>query len=167
MNNTKDEKRQSTEIITKDELLLHWQGHRELTRKVIVAFPEKKFFDYTIGGMRPFAQMVMELLAIAAPGIRELATGESSELQEDLQHLKTKSDFLQLWDETTEVINSYWGQLSDSRFHDEIKVFGQYDGTVISSLIYFIDNEIHHRGQAYVYLRALGIEPPAFWDRPF
>jgi uncharacterized damage-inducible protein DinB len=30
---------------------------------------------------------------------------------------------------------------------------------------YWIDNEIHHRGQAYVYLRALGIEPPAFYDR--
>lgn len=31
--------------------------------------------------------------------------------------------------------------------------------------IYTIDNEIHHRGQGYVYLRALGIEPPAFYER--
>ena len=28
-------------------------------------------------------------------------------------------------------------------------------------LLYWIDNEIHHRGQAYVYLRALGIESAA------
>ena len=28
-----------------------------------------------------------------------------------------------------------------------------------------VDNEIHHRGQGYVYLRALGIAPPAFYDR--
>ncbi|MEJ6979249.1 DinB family protein [Pedobacter sp. P351] len=28
-----------------------------------------------------------------------------------------------------------------------------------------IDNEIHHRGQAYVYLRSLGITPPFFWER--
>jgi uncharacterized damage-inducible protein DinB len=27
-----------------------------------------------------------------------------------------------------------------------------------------IDKEIHHRGQGYVYLRALGIEPPPFYD---
>ena len=27
--------------------------------------------------------------------------------------------------------------------------------------LYVIDNEIHHRGQGYVYLRALGIEPPS------
>jgi uncharacterized damage-inducible protein DinB len=26
-------------------------------------------------------------------------------------------------------------------------------------------NEIHHRGQGYVYLRALGIEPPRFYER--
>jgi uncharacterized damage-inducible protein DinB len=32
-------------------------------------------------------------------------------------------------------------------------------------LLYCIDNEIHHRGQGYVYLRALGIEPPPFWER--
>jgi uncharacterized damage-inducible protein DinB len=30
---------------------------------------------------------------------------------------------------------------------------------------YVIDNEIHHRGQGYVYLRELGIEPPPFWER--
>jgi hypothetical protein len=30
---------------------------------------------------------------------------------------------------------------------------------------YWIDNEIHHRGQGYVYLRALGVEPPPFYER--
>jgi uncharacterized damage-inducible protein DinB len=36
---------------------------------------------------------------------------------------------------------------------------------VHSLLFYIIDNEVHHRGQGYVYLRALGIEPPPFYDR--
>lgn len=43
--------------------------------------------------------------------------------------------------------------------------FGQYPGTGYSILLYAIDNEIHHRGQGYVYLRALGIEPPGFYER--
>ncbi|MEJ7681733.1 MAG: DinB family protein [Segetibacter sp.] len=34
-----------------------------------------------------------------------------------------------------------------------------------SSIFYFIDNEIHHRAQGYVFLRSLGIEPPHFWER--
>jgi uncharacterized damage-inducible protein DinB len=32
-------------------------------------------------------------------------------------------------------------------------------------LLYVVDNEIHHRAQGYVYLRALGIEPPLFHVR--
>jgi uncharacterized damage-inducible protein DinB len=32
-------------------------------------------------------------------------------------------------------------------------------------ILYVIGNEIHHRGQGYVYLRALAIEPPSFYDR--
>jgi len=43
--------------------------------------------------------------------------------------------------------------------------FGQYEGKVHDLVLYAIDNEIHHRGQGYVYLRALGIEPPPFYER--
>jgi uncharacterized damage-inducible protein DinB len=43
--------------------------------------------------------------------------------------------------------------------------FGQYPGKVHELLFYVIDNEIHHRGEGYVYLRALGIEPPPFYER--
>ncbi|WP_245808378.1 DinB family protein [Deinococcus hopiensis] len=35
----------------------------------------------------------------------------------------------------------------------------------LESVLYGIDNEIHHRGQGDVYLRALGVEPPAFYSR--
>jgi len=57
------------EVITKDELLDHWQGHRRLTRKAIEAFPEDKLFEYSIGGMRPFADMARELIGLAGIGI--------------------------------------------------------------------------------------------------
>jgi len=40
-----------------------------------------------------------------------------------------------------------------------------YEAPIYNMILYWIDNEIHHRGQGYVYLRSLGIEPPAFWDR--
>src|SRR5690606_41405572 len=55
---------------TPEAFLKHWQGHRRLTRKVIEAFPEDKLFSYSIGGMRPFAALAIEILAMGAPGIR-------------------------------------------------------------------------------------------------
>lgn len=152
-------------VITPAELLEHWQGHRRLTRRVIEAFPEKEFFDYSIGNMRPFAAIVQELLAIALPGLKEIANERSEVLNEDLDPKKSKEDILRLWDEATEQINHYWSQLSLDRFHDTILAFGQYEGTVWFTIFYFIDNEIHHRGQGYVYLRSLGIEPPFFYER--
>lgn len=159
------QKNMVSQVITPAELLNHWQGHRRLTRKVIEAFPEKDFFNYSIGGMRPFAEMVMELLAIAAPGLEEIVTGMSSELNEKLNHENKKEKILEYWDESTDMINKLWSQITMTRFHEIILAFGQYENSVQCTIFYFIDNEIHHRGQAYVYLRSLGIEPPVFWDR--
>lgn len=153
-------------VITPEEFLHHWQGHRALTRRVIEAFPEKEFFTFSIGGMRTAAELVQELLAIAAPGLKEMVDSSSEKLNEHIDHGQKKDYLLHVWDESTALINGYWAKMSLTRFHEEILSFGQYPGTVISSLLYFVDNEIHHRGQMYVYLRALNIEPPAFWDRP-
>lgn len=152
-------------VITSTELLEHWQAHRGLTRKVIEAFPEKELFEYSVGGMRPFAGMVQELLAIAVPGIKQIVGGEAEELNEHIEAANSKANILLLWDTATVDLNNYWAQIKDERFHDTILAFGQYEGTVISSILYYIDNEIHHRAQGYVYLRSLGIEPPQFWDR--
>jgi len=153
------------QVISSQELLDHWQGHRALTRRTIEAFPEEAFFSHTIGGMRTFSEMAMELLGIAGPGIKEIATGKSAPLNEHLEHGNKKDNLLELWDKATLEINTYWAQIKEEQFQQNIKIFGQYDGTVRSSIFYFIDNEIHHRGQAYVYLRSLGIEPPAFYER--
>lgn len=152
-------------VITSEELLAHWQGHRALTRRVIEAFPEKELFNYSIGGMRSFSGMVMELLGIGAPGIQEIATGKINELNEHFEGINQKDQLLALWDEATERINTYWPQISEEKFSERITIFGQYEGTTWSSIFYFIDNEVHHRGEGYVYLRSLGITPPFFYER--
>lgn len=155
---------QSSTLLSKAELLNHWQGHRNLTRRAIVLFPEKEFFEFSIGGMRTFSKMVDELLAIATPGLKEMV-GTASEFSEELGHGNDKAKVLQLWDESTELINTYWAQIPEEKFQQEFQLFGQYNGTGISHIFYFVDNEIHHRAQGFVYLRALGIQPPFFWER--
>ena len=159
----------ATAIISKEQLLHHWQGHRGLTRRVIEAFPEKELFEYRIGGMRPFFIMAMEVTDLASAGIKGLATNEwDAYLPHDTGEglPKTKEELLAVWDATTSRLDTYWQQLTEERFAEEIVAFGSYPGTVLSTIMYFIDNEIHHRGQGYVYLRGLGIEPPAFYERP-
>ncbi|HLR37670.1 MAG TPA: DinB family protein [Chitinophagaceae bacterium] len=160
---TETAKNELMTVMTTADLLKHWQGHRGLTRRVIEAFPEKELFNYCIGGMRPFGEMVMELLAIAAPGLREIVTGEQEKYDHDLG-ISSKSELLRQWDETTEIIEQYFPKIRLEQYHQSIKSFGRFESTVIENIFYFIDNEIHHRGQGYVYLRSLDIEPPFFWE---
>lgn len=156
-------------VLTPENLLSAWQGHRGLTRRVIDAFPEEALFTYSIGGMRPFSGMVMEIIGITN-GIGGVATGQwpaSIDLFEagDPRIPTTKAALLALWDQMTELLETTWPSISPERFQETDLSFGMYKGQIWWLLLYFIDNEIHHRGQAYVYLRSLGIEPPAFWDR--
>ena len=151
-------------IITTDQLLKHWQGHRALTRRVIDAFPENDLFNYSIGGMRTMSAYAMEFLGMAVPTLRGVTTGtwpagDSGEAP------KTKADLLKAWDATTREIDKLWTQIPATRWQETDKAFGQWEMPIHGLILYVIDNEIHHRGQGYVYLRALGIEPPAFYER--
>lgn len=157
-------------VITQQEFLEHWQGHRALTRRTIEAFPEKELFSFSVGGMRPFNLLALEMIDLALYGLKGIVTGEWKQMEE-MSHSNgenpapTKQELLKLWDHVTEEINALWPQIAPERFHETVLTFGQYEGSVYSTILYFIDNEIHHRGQGYVYLRALGIEPPYFWER--
>ena len=159
------EKTATATFISPANMLAHWLGHRNVTRKVIAAFPEKELFEFSIGGMRTFSVMVQELLAIGAPGMREIAMETGEKLNEAITEANTKENILRLWDEATEEITRLWAQVPAERFSEKIVAFGQYEGTVWSTILYYIDNELHHRAQAYVYLRALNIEPPFFYER--
>ena len=154
----------SASVINSQQLLKHWQGHRDLTRRTIVAFPDDKLFSYSIGGMRPFSDLVYEFLGMAVPGLKGIATGIWQKWA-DAEKVSTKAELLALWDQATAEINEIWDTIPPHRFEEQDIAFGMWPGTGISFILYFIDNEIHHRGQSYVYLRSLGIEPPAFWDR--
>jgi hypothetical protein len=155
---------EETSVLTPPALLDHWQGHRRLTRRMIEAFPEDKLFSFSLGSMRPFSELVLEFLKMAEPIARGVATGKW-ESRGELGPHATKAELLALWDEATTAIDALWPTIPPHRFAEVDVAFGQWKNTGIGSILYAIDNEIHHRGQAYVYLRALGIEPPAFYDR--
>jgi uncharacterized damage-inducible protein DinB len=154
-------------VVTSDTLLQQWLGHRRVTRRAIEAFPEDKLFNYSIGGMRTFAQLVTEMLVLGAPGVRGIVEGTWPGFAETEESFKptSKQELLKLWDEATEEIKMLWPKISAERFQETDKFFGQYEDVVFRSVLYVMDNDIHHREQGYVYLRSLGIEPPAFWNR--
>lgn len=151
-------------VITPAQLLTHWQGHRKLTSRLIEAYPEDQFETFTMAGMRTFSALVHEMLAIAGPTIDGFVN-RNWDTSFDATPL-TKAAALTKWDEQTALIDDLFAKIRPEQWQEHDKAFGMYEGTTIDLLLYAVDNEIHHRGQAYVYLRALGIEPPKFYERP-
>jgi uncharacterized damage-inducible protein DinB len=153
-------------VLTADELFSNWQGHRRLTRRVIEAFPEEALFQFSVGGMRTFSELALEFIRMAVPIVNGVATGrwEAWDASKAAKPT-TKSELLKLWDAQTAELDEKFPRIPSDRFTEVDKAFGQWENPGIVTIQYAIDNEIHHRGQGYVYLRALGIEPPPFWER--
>lgn len=130
---------------------------------MIEAFPDDQLFSFSVGGMRPFGVLALEFQSMAVPTVRGVVTDEWT--GEADRNPRPKDDLLRQWDEATTEIDALWPKITPARFNETVTAFGQWTMPVHALLFYIIDNEIHHRGQGYVYLRALGIEPPPFYER--
>jgi uncharacterized damage-inducible protein DinB len=149
--------------ISPKQFLEHWQGHRRLTRRVIEAFPDDQLFTYSIGGMRPFGALVNEMLGIGVPSLHQILGSEPTPFADE--KLTTKEQLLARWDDDTRSIDELFPRIPAARLQETMTIFGQFTSQVWDLLMYAVDNEIHHRGQGYVYLRSLGVEPPPFYER--
>jgi uncharacterized damage-inducible protein DinB len=113
--------------------------------------------------MRPFGAMCNEFLAMTVP----MTAGTITNQWEPYTGggATTKADVLAAWDADTEKLAELFPKIPAAHFEDTVTAFGAYTGKLHDLFLYVIDNEIHHRAQGYVYLRALGVEPPQFFDR--
>jgi uncharacterized damage-inducible protein DinB len=151
------------ELLTLEQFYTHWQGHRKLTLRTIEAFPEEKLFSYNVEPMRTFGEIAKEIMGVEAYTLNGIISGEWVWKQNEVITNKELllAGFLQMEKTTKEL----WSKLTLERLQTVEK-----DGWGMTSanrdrLLYMIDNEIHHRAQGYVYLRSLGVEPPAFYER--
>ena len=89
--------------LSAEEVLKHWQGHRGLTRRTVEAFSEDKLFSFSVGGMRPFAELAWEFIRMAVPIVDGVTTGRWV----DYGGAKpgTKAELLALWDEQTKQLD--------------------------------------------------------------
>ena len=148
--------------LTEEILLQNYQDAHWLTRQVIEAFPEKELFTFSIGGMRPFSEMIKEFIGIWDYILAEALSTQHISLFEQDKFPATKTELLALRDQVLVSLLSECKMIQN--YGQEISPY-QMKFSIAQWILYIIENETHHRGQAYVYLRALGIQPPFFWKR--
>lgn len=155
-----------SDLLTPQALLRHWEGHRRLTRRTIEAFPEEALFRYSPAPpLRSFAEMMSEAIEIE-PILRGVATGEWRWLT-SFEEVKSQADLLAAWDHSTETLCSLWPDVTTEKLLmlEEDYFFHGPAKTNLERILYLIDNEVHHRGQGFIYLRMLGKTPPLFYER--
>ena len=148
-------------IVSPAQFLKYWQGNRRLTRRMIEAFPEDGLYSFSVGGMRPFGVLAWEIHQVSELTLSGLRTGEWPMPNWRDGTSSDRAELLDAWDALTARIEAELPGV-DMAFYSRLHALPWGEMSGWAAAIYNIDNEIHHRGQGYVYLRALGIEPPMF-----
>jgi uncharacterized damage-inducible protein DinB len=155
------------DLMDPSKLLELLTGNRRLTLRTVNAFTEKDLFHYSpIEPMRPFAGMVQEFLRIEDVIMQGIVTGDwkYDEEVDKYKGIATARELLEACESVRRQTLERWPQFTAERL---LAVEKDQWGTMrnVDRLQYALENEIHHRGQAFVYLRLLGTEPPAFYER--
>ena len=152
------------EFLTLEQFYNHWQGHRQLTVRTIEAFPEDKLFSYNVEPMRTFGEIAKEILEVENSTLHGILSGEWK-WEPKYNSVANKQELVSAFEALGKQTQENWSKLSTERLQAVEKDAWGMTWANYNRLLYMIDNEIHHRAQGYVYLRSLGIEPPAFYER--
>lgn len=149
------------------QLLEILEGNRRLTIRTLKAFTETDLFHYSpVEPMRPFAALIREIIGLEESIMRAAAIDEFTWEPDRYRGATTAAELLEACESVRGQTLAWWPKLTVERL-----LTVQQDPWVptpqshLSRIQYAIENEIHHRGQGYVYLRMLGFEPPPFWER--
>lgn len=154
-----------SELLAPEGLLRILEDNRRLTLRTIERFPEEPLFHHAVPGMRPFAELVKEIIDIEAGYMQGIATG-SWEYEGGFPGVATKAALLEACERVRAKTREWWPLLTTERLlQEDDDPWTGHRATHFERLVYTLENEIHHRGQGYVYLRQLRLEPPVFYRR--
>lgn len=146
-----------------------WEDNRRLTNKVAKTLVETDAIDkVVVHGMRPFRELLLEIFTVEKWNISGLAYDKWDFITPP-ESLRTGpiEAVLDFGNDIRIETRKSWEKIpfeSLTKLRPSPNPFVPA-GNAIGWLTYALENEIHHRGQGYVYLRLLGQDPPAFYIR--
>jgi uncharacterized damage-inducible protein DinB len=160
----------------KQQMIADWERAKAYTQEYLDAMPADKYSFRPVDSVRSFAEQMLHFaqsnagFAFIATGFRNPAIqvfgnpnfGKSSSAQNKdsvLYYLKTSYDFM-----IDAIKNMDFDKLGDSVSWN--LPGGKRTTTRLGWLLKAFEHQTHHRGQCTVYLRLVGIRPPAerLWD---
>ncbi|WP_221090258.1 DinB family protein [Deinococcus aquaedulcis] len=146
-------------------LAAHWLGHHHLTARTLLAYPDEALFTFSSAPpLRPFGAMVWEVHGQTGYVLDGLRTGTWGEPHWPEPADQDPAALRAAWAAQSARLARELPAVPEARYLDMQRTgWGELSG--LGAALGAIDNQVHHRAQGYVYLRALGLEPPDFWNR--
>lgn len=137
-----------------------------VTLRAIAAIPKDKIDAHPIAGMRSPKELVAHMytsMRTVAEGIGKGGVTDDERADSGVE-LRTLDDMLRYARDCWKAADRVMPTLTDSQIQAMVKTSwgSDFPGHVCATIIY--DEHLHHRGQLYAFLRALGAEPPFLWD---
>ncbi|OOG69426.1 DinB family protein [Algoriphagus sp. A40] len=145
---------------TKEEFLAKWENSKKFTLDVLAKMPDSGMDYRTDPGAMTFKEQIhhigMAIVGISQGYLKGAANGPELDVK-----TASRADLAKFVAEAYDYGAASVKALSDADAAEKIEVFGStVSRRQIEALL--IDHSTHHRGSAIAYLRANGVEPPAF-----
>lgn len=166
----------SLSMSLKQQMLKDWQRAKAYTEEYLKAMPADKYNYRPVDSVRSFAEKMLHF-AQSNAGLVAIGTGfRNVPLQAFLSPNFVKSPTLQNKDSVSYYVNTSYDiaieaikSLDVTKFSELVSwnlPGGHRTATRLVWIMKAFEHQTHHRGQCTVYLRLVGIQPPAekLWD---
>lgn len=149
-----------------EQMLNRLRLRHGVTLRLIDALPEAKLHERVIPNMRTPAELIVHLYGGLREMIEGVQRGEIREIDEAgiVKTMKTKADLLEHATESFDAACRAGAGLTDQQLASAVKTAWGSTPPATAMIDAVGDEFFHHRGQLYVFARALGVQPPDMWD---
>jgi len=157
-------------MLTQKSLAPMWDQIRQrhgIALRLIEALPADRIHDHAIPNMRTPAQLVAHLYGMVVREMTEgVVRGEIREVDDAkvAAGLRTHADLLAFVRESYAAAAKAVASITDAQLQGTVKTPWGMNPPGWMMISAMQDEFFHHRGQLYVFVRAMGAEPPVMWD---
>jgi len=154
--------------MTQKWFLAQWDHSRQvvgIALRAIDHLPESELDAHPVPKMRTPKQLVYHQFATLREILEGLARGEVRDADDaDAAKIRSKAELVKFCHDSWKAADRAAQSITDEKLNAMVKTPWGRDlpGVVIAGVA--SDEFLHHRGQLFVFLRALGHEVPEMWD---
>jgi uncharacterized damage-inducible protein DinB len=154
--------------MTRQNLESLWEQFRlsnGVTLRALQAIPDDKLGDHPVPNMRSARELVDHIYSYVRAIPEAVVKGQitAADVEPQLARMATTRDVVAYARECFEKADAAVQRITDQQLAGPVATHWgpSFPGAMMMTVLY--DEHLHHRGQLYAYMRAMGIEPPFIW----